>query len=280
MNCSEVQELLSAYHDGELADDMRSRVSEHLGQCSDCAQRLAGFENLSVITGLLSTPTPPTHIWSQLEQQLDQQPTIRPATLVRGWSFPVSSRFALAATILIAVGIGWFSYQNWFVPGEHRQFAAEFGHYLEEFRRDPDAAQHILLTKYRGQAVDVDQAIQQVGYRPAVADGLPDGYTVGSTYVMKMPCCTCVQTDCKREDGTTLAIFEHDDEAMTQWFGDRPGITASCHDRQCCLVELDDQIAASWKRGTRHITLIGVRDIAEVDQMVAWMDNKKGALKK
>ena len=40
-------------------------------------------------------------------------------------------------------------------------------------------------------------------------------------------------------------------------------------------VELDEQVAASWTHGSRHITLIGVRDVAEVSQMMAWLDEKK-----
>ncbi|MFT5527470.1 MAG: hypothetical protein ACI9G1_003456 [Pirellulaceae bacterium] len=42
-----------------------------------------------------------------------------------------------------------------------------------------------------------------------------------------------------------------------------------CGKKNCCLIELDDQIAASWKRVKRHITLIGVQDISEVSQIIA-----------
>lgn len=266
MNCSEVQELLSAYHDGELADDQRSHVSDHLDECADCAVELAGFQNLSTMASALGTPEPPEHIWSQLKERLDQhpshkQPAAKPVGQLGRWSFPAARRFAFAATVLVAVGIGWFAYRSWFPHDEHHQFRAEFGHYLEKFGHDPDAAQQILLAKYENQLVDPEQVIERVGYRPAVADGLPEGYTLASTHVMKMPCCTCVQSVCKRSDGSTLAIFEHDD--------------SSCRDKHCCIVEVDDQIAASWKHGTRHITLIGVHDDDEVSQMVAWLDQQR-----
>ena len=84
-----------------------------------------------------------------------------------------------------------------------------------------------------------------------------------------------MQSFCRRGDGSTLVIFEHDDEETTEWFGGRPEITTSCNGERCCLVELDDRIAASWKRGKRHMTLIGVQDVAEVNQMVAWLDEKR-----
>lgn len=233
------------------------------------------FERLSSMANALGTPVPPEQIWSQLEQQLDQQPSAgQPATESVHWA-RTWSLLALAATVLVAAGIAWSTYHSRFTHGEHDQFTADFGQYLEEFRRDPDAAQQILLAKYEHQLVDPDQAIARVGYRPVVASGLPQGYTLTSTHVMTMPCCTCVQSICKRSDGSTLAVFEHDDEETTEWFGDRPDIMARCNDVQCSLVQLDEQIAASWKHGTRHITLIGVRDVGEVSQMVAWLDEKQ-----
>jgi putative zinc finger protein len=280
MNCSEVQKCLSAYYDGELANNQRSRLSIHLNECSDCVRQLTGFERLSSMANALSTPVPPDHLWSRIEQQLNrqrniEQPIAKSVDRTSNWILPATRLYALAATVLIAVGISWATYHAWFSRGEQHQFTAEFGHYLEEFRHDPATAQQILLAKYENQLIDPRQAIELVGYRPAVADGLPKEYVLESTHVMKMPCCTCVQSICKRIDGTTLAIFEHNDNEGTEWFGDRPEIMARCNDKRCYLIEMDDQIAASWKRGTRHITLIGVRDVAEVSQMIAQMDERK-----
>ncbi len=279
MNCSDAKELLSAYYDGELAEDQRSRLSEHLNGCSACAKELAGFEKLSHMAGSLTKPLPPADIWSHLTQRLGQssagQNRPMPAGQRRPWSFSTPKLVALAATLLFAVWIGRLAYHSVFTHGEHDQFAAEFGHYLNEFQRDPPTAQRFLLAKYENQLVDPDQVVQTVGYRPAVADGLPEGYTLESTHVMTMPCCTCVQSICRRSDGSTLAIFEHDDEETTEWFGDRPETMANCGGKQCCLVELDERIAASWKRGSRSITVIGVRDVGEVSDMVAWLDENQ-----
>jgi hypothetical protein len=175
--------------------------------------------------------------------------------------------------VLIAVGIGWYVYQARFQHGDS-QFTAEFGHYLQEFQRDPAAAQQFLLAQYDNQSVDPQRALQLVGYRPAVADGLPDGYSMESMHVMKMPCCTCVQCLYKRSDGSTIAIFEHDDDAMDEWFGDRPERSAICGGKRCGLVDLDSRIAVSWKQGKRHIMVIGLQDVEEVNQLVAWFDDR------
>ncbi len=291
MDCSEVKQLLSAYYDDELSSGQRTAVAEHLAGCDDCARELEGFRNLSTLAEGLAHPEPPTHIWQQLEEQLDgddARSTASPAGRVRddavntrpagpavrrwGWTRKPVVRFGLAMAAAVLIAVGWLSSANWFKHDADHQIAAVFGAYLEEFRRDPHAAQQILLTKYEGQAVDAEQAIHTLGYRPVVANGMPEGYSVESTYVIKMPCCICVQCLCKRSDGTTIAIFEHDDEEP-DWFGDRPETEAICNGKRCSIVDLGDRIAATWRHDKRHITVVGMRDTAEVDRLVAWFDD-------
>ncbi|MEO8498748.1 MAG: zf-HC2 domain-containing protein [Planctomycetota bacterium] len=278
MDCSEVKELLSAYYDDELSSDKRTAVANHLAGCDDCVHELEIFRNLSALADGLTHPEPPAHIWQQIEKELgseQQNRSERPRIFEwLGWTKQPAVRFGLAIAAAILIAIGWFGYTTWFEHDPDHQLAAVFGEYLDEFRRDPVAAQKILLANYEGQAVTVEQAVRTVGYRPAVADGLPDGYTVGETYVMKMPCCTCVQCLCQSSDGTTIAIFEHDDKEA-DWFGDRPQTEAICDGTRCSLVELDDRIAATWQRGKRHMTLVGVKDKAEVERLVAWFDDRR-----
>ena len=267
MNCSQIQDLLSAYFDGELPDESNRTVTEHLESCSDCTGELAGFRNLSAMAGRFPTPPSPKSNWRQLENALDDESAVAPDRRNGHWRMSWRRHLALAATMLLVVGLGWTGYKM--AAPEHKH-ARVFGHYLEEFQRDPARAQGMLLTEYKGEPLDAGSAIQTVGYRPAVANGLPEGYSIESTYVMEMPCCTCVQTLCKRSDGSVLVVFEHDDE-QPNWFGGLPDIIANCGGMQCSLVELESQLAASWKRGKRHMTIIGARDVAEVDKMVSWL---------
>lgn len=279
MNCTEVQNLLSAHYDGELDSELETRVAEHVAECAECAQQMSGFEKLTELAGTLPTPAPPENMWAQLNEKLDEQRAIRSPKHRSRFSFPVPRILAFAATILIAAGIGWLGYRAWFPQSHDEQLAVEFGRYLDVFRNDPEAAQQLLLAKYDGQAVDVrkaadvQRAVERLGYRPVVAETLPEGYSVESTTVMKMPCCTCVKCLCKRSDGSTIAIFEHEDEEP-DWFGDRPAISAVCNGRRCNLVELEGRIAASWKHDKRVITVIGLRDVAEVNTLVAWLDER------
>ncbi|GIX05101.1 MAG: hypothetical protein KatS3mg114_0970 [Planctomycetaceae bacterium] len=281
MNCSQAKPLLSAYYDGELADDLRARVSKHLDECADCSHELRGFECLSRIASTLTSPTPPEHLWKRIESQLDESHDGAPSprsqldsSISRSFSLP--RRAVLAAAIIVAVGIGWFAWQGSFTTGHHDHFTAAFGRYLSEFRRDPDAAQQFLLGQYEHYRVEPEDAVNRVGYRPVVADGVPPEYTVESTFVVKMPCCTCVQCVCRRSDGSALVVYEHNDDDP-RWFGNQPSITVNCDGQKCSLVELDDSLAASWKRGKRYITLIGIRDVAEVAKLVAWLGERKRA---
>ncbi len=277
MDCSQLKELLSAYYDDELLSDKRTAVAEHLAGCHDCAGELQEFGLLSAMTEGLAQPEPPAHLWEQIAQQMDVEArdvsprTTRPGW--RGWTRRPAVRVGLAAAAAILIVVGWFGYDAWVDRG-HQDFEAVFGQYLEQLRHDPTGAQQILLARYEGQAVDAGQAVTAAGYRPVVADGMPAGYSVEATYVMKMPCCTCVQCFCKRSDGSIIAVFEHDDEDPG-WFGGRPVRQAVCGGKPCRIVDLDQRLAATWRRGDRHVTVVGVRDTTEVDRLVAWFDERR-----
>lgn len=276
MNCSEVKERISAYYDGELPADSRTAVEAHLATCEDCARELEKFRQLSDLSKELTHPEAPAHIWRQLEEQLgldDRARSKRPARLDGlGLNRKRLLQVGVAIAVVTLIVVVHLTYKTFSHVSRDEQFALVFRQYLKEFRDNPQAAQQILLGKYDGQAVRAERAARFVGYRPAVAGGMPEGYSVVSTYVMKMPCCTCVQCLCQRRDGTAVVIFEHDDEEPN-WFGNRPERKAVVSDHQCSIVELDDRFAASWQRGKRQMTIVGLRDAKEIEHLIAWFEN-------
>lgn len=282
MNCNEVKNLLSAYFDGELNGELHEQVRQHVEGCADCRKELDGFDRLSQFASSSTISPPSSELWRRIETGLDSDDapttTSRPSTSPRSATSWSTRRWAvLAATVLVAVSVGVVGYRSLFPSNEHHQhhqFVAVFGEYLDRFKSDPYDAQSFLLSKYQHESVQPESAVDRVGYRPVVADGLPDGYSLVSTHVMKMPCCTCVQCLCRRVDGTTLAIFEHDEDEP-EWFGARPTVNVTCQSKQCALVELPTSIAASWKSGKRHVTIIGAKDLAEVDSLVAWLERRR-----
>jgi hypothetical protein len=81
-----------------------------------------------------------------------------------------------------------------------------------------------------------------------------------------------VQTVCQRRDGSTVVLCEHDDD-NPQWFGDRPATMAECSGKRCRLVNLQNQLAATWTNGSRQITAIGLKDAGELEklaELAAW----------
>lgn len=78
--------------------------------------------------------------------------------------------------------------------------------------------------------------------------------------------------DCKTVPQCLSAYY--DDEAA--WFGDRPSSMATCGEKECCLIDLDHSIAATWKQGSRNVTAVGMRDQAEVATLVQWLEKKAG----
>ena len=153
----------------------------------------------------------------------------------------------------------------------HGHVAANFGRYLDEFERDPAAAQQVLLSSYEGRAVTYDEAAMKVRYQPVTPERLPNGLLRKEVYLLRMPCCTCVQAIYERANGERLAVFEHVDDQPV-WFGPRPTIHARCNGTPCSLVQVDDRLAASWKRNGRYVTIIGAGDLDQVTELVAYLD--------
>ena len=271
MNCSEIQNLLSAYYDDELSADMRDSVAAHLNECNVCASELAGFEKLSSLTATLDRPETPTAVWSAVEQDLDD------AVVGRGTSTktPAMGRrkittyvAALAATLLI----GFVGLELWMHSGHDHKEMAEAMEFVAA-NSDSDEITTHLLRKYGGSEVSVQDAITQVGYQPIASKGLPEGYSVEGIQVLNMPCCKCTQTACKRPDNTRFFIYEHDNED-TGWFEHQNKRQSECCGKTCEIVELDNRLAVTWQKGNRHITLLGVRDDDEIELLVSQFEEK------
>jgi hypothetical protein len=70
VNCSDVQNQLTAYLDGELADDRGSAVRGHLRSCDACRQTAA--DEGALRDGLRDLPPvdPPASLWANVQAQL------------------------------------------------------------------------------------------------------------------------------------------------------------------------------------------------------------------
>lgn len=267
MNCSDVQQRLSAYHDGELPPAEATQVASHLAGCASCAEELASFEQLSGLSQRLTDPPVPAQLWEQLHSQLDAGEKLTPLP-VRPWLSRIPSTWvAIAATVLVLLGMGVFfsSPRN---ATENRQLTANFAAYLQDFAERPEQAQQVLLAKYEGRPATFQEAAHELGYEPLAASGLPPGCSVENVYLLKMPCCTCAQVVCKNRQGKSVAIFEHN-VAQPMWFGDCPSIQCICQEMPTNVTQVGNRLAATWKAGKRYITVIGASDLDEISEFVA-----------
>lgn len=277
MDCSSARQHLSAFHDGELLPELRAAVAEHVAGCHECARSLGDFRELSRAAAELTTPaiSSSADIWPELERKLDAE-----ARAQRGLLFGLLGKSrvwaGVAAAVLVLVGIS-ISIVVWTVRStehRHEHVAAEFGHFLDEFDRDPDAAQQVLVANYEGRVVSLDEATRELHYRPVAPQELPDGSFPVAIYLLRMPCCTCVQTIYTRKGGGKLAVFEHVDD-QPGWFGDRPMIKTRCNGMPTSLVQVDDHLAASWQRRGRYVTVVGARDVEQVAKLVTFLDGQQ-----
>jgi len=54
MTCQDVVQLITAYLDGDLPDDMRADVDEHLDGCDGCRNVLAQWRTIIALAGRLT----------------------------------------------------------------------------------------------------------------------------------------------------------------------------------------------------------------------------------
>lgn len=288
MNCTQVQDLLSNYFDGELSFGPRQAVAKHLRSCSRCAADLAAVRRLSTMAKLLSPPQL-SDSWDALESLLDFQRSVHsPAVPVVTLAAPVSTAphaakhrmfarrdtrlrrahgwLGLATLVLLGMGIGSLAIHE--VHRRHeRQMAANFGKYLEAFEENPEHAHQILLASYPARQVDANEPGRELRQPPAVSK-LPPGYRLQTTYLVDMPCCQCVHALCRRADGSLLTVIEHDASQAVS-FGSRPCQNIQCNGRETCFAQLGDHLAATWKAGGRFISVIGARDADEVSLLMS-----------
>lgn len=273
MQCCEVVELLSAYYDGELTPDKVDAVAEHVAVCEQCAAELGTLQKLSDMTQKLDQPSPPRHVWPRIEAQLDAtSPTL--ASTAMPSQRAASRKKWIAVAALLFVALSWIGYQQW-QAREHHHLAVNFGHFLDLFQQAPDEAQRELVEHYSGRSVEIADAVRELKYRPVVANGLPDGYEPAQSYLLKMPCCRCLEACYHRKDGGMLCVFEHDVDQPV-WFGDRPTSSEVCSGKSTRLVQVDHCLAATWRQQKRHITVIGAKNIEEVARLIAHFDQQPG----
>ncbi|MFO1081371.1 MAG: anti-sigma factor [Reyranellaceae bacterium] len=98
MDCPTCESLVDAYLDGELSAPEGAAFERALAECPDCRRRLDGRRGLRALLRELPAEPAPDLLRARVERALPRP--ARPAFDRRRW-------LAVAASLIVAVGIGW-----------------------------------------------------------------------------------------------------------------------------------------------------------------------------
>ncbi|MFQ5947888.1 MAG: anti-sigma factor family protein [Acidimicrobiia bacterium] len=96
---SHLNELLSAYLDGETTPEEQARVVGHLAECGDCRDEMAALDAARSSLRSLPLLEPSVSLWPERVSEVTDRR--RPIRLTRAWAWAA----AVAAALLIAVGV-------------------------------------------------------------------------------------------------------------------------------------------------------------------------------
>lgn len=271
MNCDWVDDRLSAYLDDELAPEERQRFDGHCEECASCRELIAQYQAMGALMRESEAAADTDSVWDRISNRLDANDvvTVVPKSYAWNWSVAILATAASIALIFFVVRKD-LSSDHGNSSHEHSQLAVDFQDVIRLASTEPKAAIAELVAKYQGKQVDLAAATEYLGHEPATFTSLPEGFARASTHVLNMPCCKCSASICERADGSSVIVFEHKDEQPV-WFGDSPSIETQCSGKTCKIVESAGQLAVSWKNEDRQLTMIGAKDIDEVNRWVASM---------
>lgn len=270
MNCSETQELLSAFVDDELSHDLRESVRRHTLECALCSEELASFSAISAMAKQLPLPAAPPEIWTRLSQELDATAPRRTARwLMRDTRHMYSMVGLIAAAVLILAGIMLWSNRR--LNSDHAGEATQFVQFARSFPNDPEGAQRLLLASYDSQPMSRDVLSKSSYYTATAASHPPEGYAFQQAYALKMACCQCSQIVFRREAGGRVAIFEHGSAEHPDWMNGLRCTNMQCGTTPCEIAQTGEYLAVSCHVADRHFTIVGAASQSEVETLVAWL---------
>lgn len=266
MDCPQVCDLLSPYHDDELSPADREQVRAHLATCPACALELRRFEQLSRIAARLEMPAVPSDVWREIAVRLGESAdhTSRLAPARRRRVRVALAAAAVAALLLLSVTVAVVRFNR--PAGHEGVFVAHKGvdlaPYASLFLREPQAAQDELLATYPHRRVAENARDESLPFRPALAPSIGD-FRLRDVHVLDMPCCRCIQAVYSHDDRGMLATFQQSSDQPIAFAG-CPRLTCICQGRETQLYAVNGGLAATWALGDTLLTLVGAPDLEHV----------------
>lgn len=185
MYCEAVERQLERYVDNELSAQEQTGIEAHLESCSGCRAEVGKLRK--VVDQLARPPavTVPKLLWATIERRLDQtkQPDLRcsPVRRLRVRSAP----WALAATLVLAVGLGLFGLSSFDTTA--RASTVDFGVLLDALPLDAQKAFRRFLVRYDAKPTTPIAAMRLApDLNFATPPVLPGGFRLQSVYKLRI----------------------------------------------------------------------------------------------
>ncbi len=184
MNCEVAKEQLGAYFDGEVPPDLRREVEAHLAGCPTCAHELMSIRQLATRLAAAEPIVVPEDLWDAIERRLDDSVE---ATSAGPSRFMMFRRYALAASVLLTVGLGAWAF---FSLGGGTSVASastvDFGILLDALPHDAATAFEKFLSRFHARKVppaEARRATAQLDFD--LPESLPGGFHLEAAYTLR-----------------------------------------------------------------------------------------------
>ena len=115
MNCSDIGDRLSLLVDGELPQNERTSIEDHLAGCEDCRGLRQDLERVRRTAASLGPIEPPDHVWLQVAGQIRlEKPSPRLRLPLRHATRPsaIGQWLGIAAALLVATVASYYFVGN------------------------------------------------------------------------------------------------------------------------------------------------------------------------
>src|SRR5262249_41651315 len=112
MNCQDAKEGLLEYQRGQLSQDLKQQVAEHLRSCSSCGLQFQQLQQVEAELNRLAEIEPSPYFDQKLNAKLDELATPR-ATWHSRLAFCLHDRYALTFVVLLLTTLGtWVGFRH------------------------------------------------------------------------------------------------------------------------------------------------------------------------
>jgi hypothetical protein len=166
-----------------------------------------------------------------------------------------------AALVLAALGGGWLSYK----VGNYQRTPA-----TAEAVNDTDPLLDDLLAIRAGQPVSMREAAQLVDFELLTSSD--QGCRFDQCSVCKSGCCDMVRCQLRCRGEQMLLVQGNPDHPVR--YGKRTVLETQINGQPARVVQCEGCLACSWQKKGTALTLVGPRDLAQLVQLVAYVDQR------